>query len=187
MSTPGSDAKRAGLRYFFRKYRERMSDEQQAAFIDRSLRLFHCDPAEPVFAPVPSRPVPPVRKPSISETPLTLVAGAITSPDTGLVERLMNSLAEKVGRHEEVTLRVVLLENGGHDPVSRQKLQDVVGLATKQGLDVTAKTLEEQAADVESGVFVATTEQLSGRKSIALSRTCSSTTCSWRPSPCSGQ
>ena len=33
------------------------------------------------------------------------------------------------------------------------------------------KTLEEQAADVESGVFAATSELLSGRKSIALSRT----------------
>ena len=171
LSTPGSDAKRAGLTYFFRKHRGRMSDEQQAAFINRSLRLFHCDPTEPDIVPTPATPVPPVCKPSISETPLTLVAGVITSPDAGLVERLINSLAEKVGRHEEVTLRVVLLENGGHDPVSRQKLQDVVDLATKQGLDVTSKTLEEQSADVESGVFVDTPEQLSGRKSIALSRT----------------
>ena len=171
LSTPGSDAKRAGLRYFFRKYRGRMSDEQQAAFIDRSLRLFHCDPAEPDIVPAPATPVPPVCRPSISESPLTLVAGVITSPDTGLVERLINSLAEKVDSHEEVTLRVVLLENGGHDPVSRQRLQDVVDLATKQGLDVTAKTLEEQAADVESEVFAATSELLSGRKSIALSRT----------------
>ena len=39
LSTPGSDAKRAGLRYFFRKHRGRMSDEQQAAFINRSRRL----------------------------------------------------------------------------------------------------------------------------------------------------
>ena len=171
LSTPGSGAKRAGLMYFFRKYRGRMSDEQQAAFIDRSLRLFHCDPTEPALVLAPAAPLPPVCKPSISESPLTLVAGVITSLDTRLVERFMNSLAEKVGSHEEVTLRVVLLENGGHDPVSRHKLQDVVDLATKQGLDVTVKTLEDQAADVESGVFVATPEQLSGRKSIALSRT----------------
>ena len=33
LSTPGSDAKRAGLRYFFRKYRGRMTDEQQGAFL----------------------------------------------------------------------------------------------------------------------------------------------------------
>ena len=96
-----------------------------------------------------------------------LVAGAITSPDTGLVERLLNSLAEKVGGRGGVTLKVVLLENGGHEPFSRQKLQDVIDRATEQGLDITVKTLEKQADDAEAGVFSATPEQLSGRKSIA--------------------
>ena len=171
LSTPGSAAKRAGLRYFYRKYRARMTGEQQAAFIDRSWRLFHCDPTEPVIVSPPAMPVPPVREPSISENPLTLVAGAITSPDTGLVERLLNSLAEKVAGREGVTLRVVLLENGDHDPFPRQKLQDVVDQANEHGLDVTVKTLEKQAADAEAGVFAGTSEQLSGRKSIALSRT----------------
>ena len=69
LSTPGSDAKRAGLRYFFRKYRGRMTDEQQEAFIDRSWRLFHCDPSEPVIVLAPSMPVPTVTDPSISGTP----------------------------------------------------------------------------------------------------------------------
>ena len=171
LSTPGSDAKSAGLRYFFRKYRGRMSDEQQAAFIDRSQRLFGSDPAGPVIVAVPEVPVSPVSEARISEIPLTLVVGAITSPDTGLVERLLNSLVEKVGGNEGVTLRVVLLENGGRDPVSREKLQDVVVDATKQSLDIVVKALEEQEADVEAGVFDATPEQLSIRKSIALSRT----------------
>ena len=171
LSTPGSDAKRAGLRYFFRKHCGRMTDEQQAAFIDRSLRLFHCDPTEPIIRPAPSMPVPTVTETSISETPLALVAGAITSPDTGLVERLLNFLANKVGGRGEVNLRVVLLENGGHDPVSRQRLQDVVGQASGHDLDVTVKTLEKQAVDAEAGAFAATPKQLSGRKSIALSRT----------------
>ena len=171
LSTPGSEAKRAGLRYFFRKYRGRMRDGQQGAFLERSRMLFDCDPTEPVIVPAPAMPVPPVTETSISETPLTLVAGAITSPDTGLVGRLLDSLAEKIGGHEGVILRVVLLENGGHDPFSRQKLQDVVDQATEQGLDVTVKTLEKQASDSEAGIFAATYEQLSGRKSIALSRT----------------
>ena len=100
-----------------------------------------------------------------------MVAGAITSPDTALGERLLTSMAEKVDSREGVSLRVVLLENGDHDPLSRQKLQDVVIRATKQGLDVTVKTLEEQTAHAEAGAFPATPEQLSGRKSIALSRT----------------
>ncbi len=171
LSTPGSDAKRAGLRYFFRKYRGRMTDEQQGAFLERSRMLFDCDPTKPVIVPAPAMPVPPVPDPSISGTPLTLVAGAITSRDTGLVERLLNSLADKVGGREGVNLRVVVLENGGHDPFSRQKLQDVVDQANNNGPNVTVKTLEKQAADVEAGVFAATPEQLSRRKSIALSRT----------------
>ena len=171
LSTPGSDAKRAGLRYFFRKHCGRMTDEQQAAFINRSRRLFHCDPTEPDIVPAPTMPTPLVPEPSISETPLTLVVGAITSPDTRLVERLLNSLADKVGGREEVSLRVVLLDNGGHDPLSRQKLQDVVDQANQRGLDITVKALEKQAADAEAGVFAATSKQLTGRKSIALSRT----------------
>ena len=171
LSTPGSDAKRAGLRYFFRKYRGRMTDEQQGAFLERSRMLFHCDPTEPVIVPAPAMPVPPVTETGISEPPLTLVAGAITSPDTGLVRRLLDSLAAKVGGREGVNLRVVLLENGGHDPFSRQNLQGVVNRATEHGLDITVKTLEKQADDAEAGVFAATSEQLSGRKSIALSRT----------------
>ena len=46
-----------------------------------------------------------------------------------------------------------------------------MGQANEHGLDITVKTLEKQAADVEAGVFAAMPEQLSGRKSIALSRT----------------
>ena len=46
-----------------------------------------------------------------------------------------------------------------------------VDQANNNGLNVTVKTLEKQAADVEAGVFAATPEQLSRRKSIALSRT----------------
>ena len=171
LSTPGSDAKRAGLTYFFRKYRGRMTDGQQSGFLERSRRLFDCDPTGPVVVPAPAMPVQPVPIPSTSNTPLTLVVGAITSPDTGLVERLLNSLAEKIGGREDVTLRVVLLENGGHDPFSHKNLKGVVDQATKQGLDITVKTLEMQAADIEAGTFTATPEQLFGRKSIALSRT----------------
>ena len=168
LSTPGGDAKRAGLKYFFRKYRGRMSDEQQAAFIERSRRLFDCDPTGETVVPVAGMPA---SETYVSENPLTLVAGSITSPDTGLVDRLLNSLAEKIGGGEGATLRVVLLENGGHDQASRLALRDTVDRATDQGLDVVVKTLEQQADDIEAGVFAVTREQLSSRKSIALGRT----------------
>ena len=46
LSTPGSDAKCAGLRGFFRKYRARMTAEQKEAFIRRSLEVFDCDPTQ---------------------------------------------------------------------------------------------------------------------------------------------
>ncbi len=168
LSTPGGDAKRAGLKYFFRKYRGRMSDEQQAAFIERSRRLFDCDPTGEIVVPVAGMPA---SETYVSENPLTLVAGSITSPDTGLVDRLLNSLAEKIGGGEGATLRVVLLEYGGHDQASRQALRDTVHRATDHGLDVVVKTLEQQADDIEAGVFAVTREQPSSRKSIALGRT----------------
>ena len=46
LSTPGSDAKCAGLRGFFRKYQGRMTAEQKEAFIRRSLEVFNCDPTQ---------------------------------------------------------------------------------------------------------------------------------------------
>ncbi len=171
LSTPGSDAKCAGLRYFFRKYRGQMSGEQQQAFIDRSRNLFGCDPTEPILSPVTARAVLPEVEAVVSETPLILVAGAITSADTRLVQRLLGSLGEKIGSREGVTLRVVLLENGGHDPLSRRKLRIVVDQAIRQGLDIVVRTLEEQAADVDEGVFDDAPEQPSGRSSIAQGRT----------------
>ena len=168
LSRPGGDAKRKGLNYFYRKHRGRMSSEQQTAFIDRSRRLFHCDPAGEVALPPPS---PPVADSSSERSPLTLVVGAITSPDSSLVERLLQSLAERIGDHEEVMLKVVLLENGSSVPTSRQSLWDVVNRTIERGVDVVVKTLEQQADDIEGGVFAVSAEQLDGRKSIALSRT----------------
>ena len=145
-----------------------MSDEQQAAFIERSRRLFDCDPTEPV--PTVSF-EPPVSNSDDSDSSLTLVVGAITSPDTGLVERLLNSLAEKIAGREGVSLRVVLLENGGDDPVSRSALRDSVHRATEQCLHVVLKSLEQQHEDGAAGVLEITSEQPSHRKSIAQSRT----------------
>ena len=168
LSKPGGDAKRKGLNYFYRKHRGRMSGEQRTAFIDRSRRLFHCDPTGEVALPPPS---PPVAESSSERSPLTLVVGAITSPDTSLVERLLKSLAEWIGDREEVTLKVVLLENGGSAPASRQSLWDAVSRTIERGVEVVVKTLEQQADNIEGSVFAVSAEQLDGRKSIALSRT----------------
>ena len=146
-----------------------MSDaQQQEAFIERSLRRFDCDPTEPAM--VPSI-VWPGSAREQSAVPLILVVGIITSPDTGMVERLLDSLSEKIATDHTVALKVVLLENGGLEPGSREALRRTVDRASQRGLDVVVKSLEQQAEDVETGVFDATPEELSHRKSIALSRT----------------
>ena len=168
LSTPGGDAKRAGLRYFYCKYRGRMSKAQQAAFIGRSRRLFNCDPSAktPSLPPVASAP-----DYSRAEGKLDLVVGTITSPNVCRVANLMTSLVHRIGGRKDVMLKVVLLENGGQDAASKDALSEAIGQATQQGLDVSLMTRERQAADTDAGVFDATGAQLSGQKSIALSRT----------------
>ena len=83
----------------------------------------------------------------------------------------MRSLADKIGRRHDAALKVVLLENGGRNEVSRAALREAVDQAARQGLDIDLITLERQAADASAGVFASTGAQLAGRKSIALSRT----------------
>ncbi len=149
LSTPGGDSKRAGLGYFYRKYRGRMSGAQQAEFLERSRSLFDCDPVG--AAPLPP-PAVPVADCADVDGHLDLVAGAVTSPDVGRVANLMGSLVRKIGGRSDVTLKVVLLENGGHDSASKNTLREAIAQALGQGLDVVLKTLEQQAADAAAGV-----------------------------------
>ena len=168
LSTPGGDKKKAGLRYFYRKHRGRMSESQQAAFIERSRRLFDCDPTTEDLPP------PHIASPqgcAVLNGCLNLVAGSVTSADVSQVSRLMASLVRKLGGRDDVALKVVLLENGSHEAAARDALRGAVSHASNQGLDVTLITLEQQAADAVAGVFAGVDAQLSGRKSIALSRT----------------
>lgn len=150
LSTPGAVAKRAGLEYFFRKYRGRMSATQESAFIRRSRSLFGCDPAA-------ATPPPPAIQPAESrkmDGRLNLVVGAITSPDATPTARLLDSLFSNLGNRSDVTLKVVLLENGGRQ--AGNALREAIKRASKRGLDITLKTFEHQT---------------DGRKSIAASRT----------------
>ena len=168
LSTAGGDEKREGLIYFYRKHRGRMSWDQHAAFLERCMNLFHCDPTAPPEIPTPSTSVSPIDG---SGDDLVLVVGAITSPDTELTGRLLRSLEQELGVHKEALLKVVLLENSGPDELTRGSLQEQVDDAIGRGTDVIVKTLEQQASDVAASIFEASQEQLSGRKSIALSRT----------------
>ncbi len=168
LSTPGGDKKKAGLRYFYRKHRGRMSEIHQAAFIERSRRKFDCDPT------MDDLPPPHIVSAPDSDAPnghLNLVIGAVTSPDVSLVSRLIASLVRKLGSRDDVNLKVVLLENGGYCIATRDALWGAVGHASSQGLDVTLITLEQQASDAATGVFSGIDGRLSVRKSISQSRT----------------
>ena len=168
LSSRGSDAKCAGLRYFYRKHSGRMTTEQRGAFISRSRNLFDCDPT--LLPTVPSLKQPPPISSSDGDRP-DLVVGAITSPEVGHVSSLLESLRQEFRGREDVDLKVVLLENGGHDGHSRNRLRDVIDRMVGQGLDIDLKTLEDQRRDAAEGIVDAAEELVSERKSIALSRT----------------
>ena len=169
LSTAGGDAKCDGLRGFYRKYRGRMTDDQRSAFIERSLNTYGCEPTAVV--PVSPRAEPSAERRQVFEDQLDLVVGVITSPAVDNVARLLDDLAGKLLCRSDVSLKVLLLENGGHDSGSRDKLREVVKKASIRGLDIDVRTLERQAADVEAGVFAAIGDVLSKRKSIAVART----------------
>ena len=168
LSTRGGNAKCDGLRRFFLKYRGRMSSEQKDAFLRRSREVFDCDPDVPIQVSPQNRPSP---NTVLDDEHLQLVVGAITSPDAGRISGLLDSLVRRIECRDDVTLRVVLLENGTRDPASRRELRDVIDGFSGRGMDIALKTLEQQASDAMAGIFAATPERMSGRKSIALSRT----------------
>ena len=158
LSTPGSDAKSAGLRGFYRKYRARMSTVQKEAFIRRSLEVFGCDPiAIEGYDPLRTPQLPK----STPEGHLNLVVGAITSLHVRGVASLMDSLLTVTEGRDDVTLKLVLLENGRHDGASSAELANAVSAASEQGLEVSTIDPERQRHDVEAGVFDATPEQMS--------------------------
>ena len=87
------------------------------------------------------------------------------------MSNLLESLCQEFGGRKDVELKVVLLENGGHDGHSRDRLRDVVGSMVGQGMVIDLKTLEDQRRDAADGIVDGAGELLSERKSIALSRT----------------
>ena len=168
LSSRGSEAKCAGLTRFYRKYRGRMTVEQREAFLKRSRDLFDCDPSVQPALPRTEQQPTPVAK---SHERLDLVVGAITSPEVGCVSNLLESLSRELGGRDDVVLKVVLLENGGNDRTSRERLRKVVDSMALQGLDIDLIALEDQRRDAAAGFVDTAEEQLSERKSIAMSRT----------------
>ena len=170
LSTPGSLDKRRGLEAFYRKHWGRMSEGQRAAFKDRARRLFdwditgapskvearHDSPAPAVPAPAPVMP----------EGVLSLVVGSITSPDPMNIARLLSDLQAVFAGRPDVNLKVILLENGFHDPASREALCQIVEDAEKLGMDVVLIGFEGRMKDIGQGKGA-----MFERTSIAKSRT----------------
>ena len=169
LSTPGGDAKCSGLRQFYRKYRGRMTVDQRSAFIERSRDWFDCDPI--TIPAVPSPTYPSLDHHHGVDGNLELLVGAITSPRVDNVAHLVDELINKLGHRDDVALEVLLLENGLHDPASRDELRELVDRTSQRGLDIEVKTLEQQEGDARAGVFAINRDQLSKRKSIAVART----------------
>lgn len=161
LSTPGADAKRAGLAAFYRKHGSRMTDEQRRVFMQRSRDRFDCDPA--LSPPAASPQTPPGPAPDTPGGRLVLLVGAITSPDVDKVARLMGDLIAHYLPRRDLDLRMLLLENGGADAAVRVALQSAVADATGRGLAVQLIALEQQAADGADAV--------DSIRSIARSRT----------------
>ena len=169
LSAPGRDAKCAGLRQFYRKYRSRMTDDQRSAFVERSRDWFDCDPT--AAPPATSLAQPSADCPRAVDGNLELLVGAITSPRVDDVAHLVDELISKLGRRSDVALEVLLFENGLRDQASRDELRELVDRASHRGLDIEVKTLEQQDTDVEAGVFHVAGDRLAERKSIAVART----------------
>lgn len=85
LSSPTADPKKRGLDRFWGKWHGRMSDEQRAACLARSLSLFGWTPASSIDAPATDGPLVPWREPTASELShaddLVLVVGVIADDD----------------------------------------------------------------------------------------------------------
>lgn len=79
------------------------------------------------------------------------------------------SLVSELGDRDDVALKIVLLENGGHEAAARDALHDGVGHASSPGLGIRL-TPEQQATEVATEVFSCFDPQPLGRKSNSLSR-----------------
>ncbi len=176
LSSRGSAVKREGLRRFYRKHRSRMSEKQRQRFMDRASRLFGYDPAqEERTGSTLTQPVNVANAPANAETPdsepLDLIVGVITSPDVEIVAGLLSDLADAYVHRDDVTLSVLLLENGGADDAAGNRLANVEDRAGDRGLIVSRISREKQAEDLAAGKFGSRYRKLPDRASIAMART----------------
>lgn len=80
------------------------------------------------------------------------------------------SLVSELGGRDDVALKIVLLENGGHEAAARDALRDAVADASSPSLGIRLTTPEQQATEIATEVFSCFDPQPLGRKSNSLSR-----------------
>lgn len=154
LSTPGSRAKHLGLDAFWRKYRDRMTPDQHAAFLARNAQLFRWLP------------------PGSESSTAWLVVGIIA--DASLPERvspLLEQLLELAKTPAIEGIDVVVLENGPLPLLVAPSLVDAVATLRARGLRVWRIPLDQQLLDARSGCFGEPFERTDGRAGIAVART----------------
>lgn len=109
LSSPGSKAKRRGLRSFFAKYRGRMNEEHEEAFRDRARTLFEVTTLTPPEASEVRNTLPSPRGAPVDR----LMIGTISSPIAEITIGFLESLADLVERSPSTRFECVLLENSG--------------------------------------------------------------------------
>lgn len=171
LSTPGSGAKHAGLRAFWRKHRLRMSPDQQRAFRQRAVDLFDCADLDtpPELPPRGAEPIEPVEAHGDA---VPLVAGIIADGDDAGAARVRPLLTDLLALQtdpEVASLAVVLLENG--PPTRDRPLQSLADELRARGLDLYLVPVERQVEDAAAGVFGAGFVRPDGRAGIGTART----------------
>ena len=154
LSTPGSRAKHHGLDAFWRKYRDRMTPDQYAAFLARNAQLFRWLP------------------PGSETLAAWLVVGIIA--DASVPERVVPLLEQllALARTPAVNgIDIVVLENGPLPRPDAPSLADAVDAVRSRGLRVWRVPLDQQQLDARNGCFGEPFERSDGRAGIAVART----------------
>lgn len=107
ISEPGSERKKQGLLYFYLKYAPRMTEEQRAAFKERSLEIFKVDIDRQLLLKCNDEPIP--QHPKKLKGHVRFIVGIIATRLESL-SLLLDDLAELQGK-EEFIARVVIVDS----------------------------------------------------------------------------
>ncbi|MFO0590336.1 MAG: polysaccharide deacetylase family protein [Polyangiaceae bacterium] len=159
LSTPGSEAKCAGLDVFHAKHAWRMTPAQERAFLERGRALFDWTPS-----PRPTEVACPPRDVQTADRMAWVVAAIIDSEEPARARPFLADVA-RLAAHERVDgLTVVLLQNG-----PTEGFAGIVEHARSLGLFVRPAA-EPEVRRAGSALLGIAAGELGGKKSIAVAR-----------------